>query len=801
MSSKKIQSGHPRRHMRSPSMVQKICWQYKQGSDAWQNFWPQANADIERAANEQKDHIVFDHKTRSYIIDLKNQTGSIKGFKKSGFSIRRAGSHAMSEHTKSALEKLKKEGSIAVKEFSPPHHLVYKLNSVTGHLAPVFVPRANIGIAGRLVVSAIRGRGLHDTQSMGNQSPYIRFSTEATSSKKKAVYAVPKCPEGGTNPVWNHTLEIPLSCEDQFLRISVWNKNLMADSLIGRSRLPLTSIIPFLNPIIGFWHEDDAEEERQRGTPYDKLFLASRDYALECGSFTMRSWFEIVRDFKSTTQAGQILIEFRFFPYRASKIIEWDDVSDQKKVGEIRRAPKIFGETLQVGVASSEVKLPQPVFDCVEFLAHTSLDVEGVFRVPGDTKKVEEMKKMYDQRKDVTLKTTNEVAGLLKLYFRELKDPLIPYSLRKPIISVPEQAKGKEDMVEKFRVVIATMDFLSRSVLHYLIDFLSELAAHSDKNKMLPKNLAVCWAPTLMRPKNDKDESAMMDIPKAITTLEKLIEYRDLVFGEPKAMEGPKIFHKAQGSMRLDITQDMFTPPRPPMRASLLDEIKEMGSADGRMLRSSRSQRSNMSSQVGSPPSASSASLIIDNLKQSDPNLQSFQLSMMTSSRRSRSPCRKASHRGGRRTPPARSPVSREKSDMLADELKNSITADTIPEVSQASTSSQPPEVVSPPQSKRSPVLPSRKDPLAKLKAKLKTQSRSRSRSPPPTNEQLPRVKIGFKVKLKQTGLNLSGAGKPTKRDPKRPPPVPSWAARSKAKSKNREGVRPTPLDKSEVKE
>uniref|UniRef100_A0A7S4DM12 Uncharacterized protein n=1 Tax=Lotharella globosa TaxID=91324 RepID=A0A7S4DM12_9EUKA len=77
------------------------------------------------------------------------------------------------------------------------------------------------------------------------------------------------------------------------------------------------------------------------------------------------------------------------------------------------------------------------------------------------------------------------------------------------------------------------------------------------------------------------------------------------------------------------------------------------------------------------------------------------------------------------------SQVSREKSDMLADELKNSITADTIPEVSQASTSSQPPEVVSPPQSKRSPVLPSRKDPLAKLKAKLKTQSRSRSRSPP----------------------------------------------------------------------
>uniref|UniRef100_A0A7S0DLU9 Rho-GAP domain-containing protein n=1 Tax=Amorphochlora amoebiformis TaxID=1561963 RepID=A0A7S0DLU9_9EUKA len=63
----------------------------------------------------------------------------------------------------------------------------------------------------------------------------------------------------------------------------------------------------------------------------------------------------------------------------------------------------------------------------------------------------------------------------------------------------------------------------------------------SDVNKMLPKNLAVCWAPTLMRSENPNDPSAMADIPKTISSTEALIEHCEKIFGMADFLE-PEIY-------------------------------------------------------------------------------------------------------------------------------------------------------------------------------------------------------------------------------------------------------------------
>ena len=58
--------------------------------------------------------------------------------------------------------------------------------------------------------------------------------------------------------------------------------------------------------------------------------------------------------------------------------------------------------------------------------------MEGIFRISGVSSKIAEYKKKFDKDKPVNFKEDEDihvVCGILKLYFRELVDPLLTYSL------------------------------------------------------------------------------------------------------------------------------------------------------------------------------------------------------------------------------------------------------------------------------------------------------------------------------------------------------------------------------------
>lgn len=56
----------------------------------------------------------------------------------------------------------------------------------------------------------------------------------------------------------------------------------------------------------------------------------------------------------------------------------------------------------------------------------------GIFRLPGQTSRVQALKDQYDQgsQKDIPQsEDVHTVASLMKLYIRELPEPVIPHSL------------------------------------------------------------------------------------------------------------------------------------------------------------------------------------------------------------------------------------------------------------------------------------------------------------------------------------------------------------------------------------
>ena len=93
----------------------------------------------------------------------------------------------------------------------------------------------------------------------------------------------------------------------------------------------------------------------------------------------------------------------------------------------------------------------------------------------------------------------HSVAGLLKLYLRELPEPLFTHSLYDQWISASNiQSSSTECRLNAFTKVIEQLPRENYENLRHLIRFLHLLASHQEHNKMTATNLAIATAPSLM---------------------------------------------------------------------------------------------------------------------------------------------------------------------------------------------------------------------------------------------------------------------------------------------------------------
>ncbi|KAI5609718.1 rho GTPase-activating protein 22-like [Silurus asotus] len=136
----------------------------------------------------------------------------------------------------------------------------------------------------------------------------------------------------------------------------------------------------------------------------------------------------------------------------------------------------IFGQGLEDTVQYEKkfgVRLaPLLVEQCVNFIRERGLDEEGLFRMPGQANLVKELQDAFDCGEKPQFDSNTDVhtvASLLKLYLRELPEPVIPFC-----------------------------------------KFLDEVQSHSGENKMSVQNLATVFVPNILRPKME-DPVAIME--------------------------------------------------------------------------------------------------------------------------------------------------------------------------------------------------------------------------------------------------------------------------------------------------
>ncbi|XP_046948829.1 rho GTPase-activating protein 30 isoform X2 [Lynx rufus] len=209
-----------------------------------------------------------------------------------------------------------------------------------------------------------------------------------------------------------------------------------------------------------------------------------------------------------------------------------------KKKGSSKE--RVFGCDLQEQLQRSGQEVPQVLRSCAEFVEEYGV-VDGIYRLSGVSSNIQKLRQEFeaerkpDLRRDVYLQDIHCVSSLLKAYFRELPDPLLTYRLYDKFAEAVAVQLEPERLIKILEVLgelplpnYRTLEFLTRHLVH--------MASFSAQTNMHARNLAIVWAPNLLRSKDIEASgfngtAAFMEVRVQSIVVEFILTHVDQLFG------------------------------------------------------------------------------------------------------------------------------------------------------------------------------------------------------------------------------------------------------------------------------
>ncbi|XP_069581340.1 SLIT-ROBO Rho GTPase-activating protein 3 isoform X2 [Brachyistius frenatus] len=192
-------------------------------------------------------------------------------------------------------------------------------------------------------------------------------------------------------------------------------------------------------------------------------------------------------------------------------------------------------------IQDSGQPIPLVVESCVRYINLYGLQQQGIFRVPGSQVEVNDIKNSFERGEDPLIDDQNEhdinsVAGVLKLYFRGLENPLFPKERFLDFISTIKLESGAE-RAHHIQQIVVTLPRTIIIVMRYLFAFLNHLSQYNDENMMDAYNLAICFGPTLMPIPDGQDPvTCQAHVNEVIKTI---IIHNEVIFPNHRELDGP----------------------------------------------------------------------------------------------------------------------------------------------------------------------------------------------------------------------------------------------------------------------
>ncbi|XP_071778316.2 rho GTPase-activating protein 25 [Centroberyx gerrardi] len=182
--------------------------------------------------------------------------------------------------------------------------------------------------------------------------------------------------------------------------------------------------------------------------------------------------------------------------------------------------------------------VPILVQKCAEYIREHGLNEEGIFRLPGQDNTVKQFRDAFDAGERPSFPSDTDVhtvASLLKLYLRELPQPVVPWTQYQDFLDCtylldPNSTSGRDKLEKQ----ISLLPRVNYNLLSYICRFLFEVQLNSKVNKMSVENLATVMGINLLKPQIEDPITVMKATPQIQKLMTVMIRQHEALFPPSK---------------------------------------------------------------------------------------------------------------------------------------------------------------------------------------------------------------------------------------------------------------------------
>nr|XP_040032458.1 rho GTPase-activating protein 27 isoform X3 [Gasterosteus aculeatus aculeatus] len=248
----------------------------------------------------------------------------------------------------------------------------------------------------------------------------------------------------------------------------------------------------------------DHPSEEENGNIYEKI--VEREEKVVTTIDKRRSSRQSVTHSSSTDQMDQKRVRTKLMKF----LMKRPTLQAVKEKGYIR--DNVFGCHLATLCAQEKTTVPSFVEKCINAVEKRGLDIDGLYRVSGNLAVIQKLRFKADHEElnleDGQWEDVHVITGALKLFFRELPEPLFPYSHFNNFIAairIPDYKTKVSHMYE----LVKSLPPPNHDTMKLLFGHLRRVIQYGEDNRMTVQNVAIVYGPTLLRPETEASNITM----------------------------------------------------------------------------------------------------------------------------------------------------------------------------------------------------------------------------------------------------------------------------------------------------
>ncbi|XP_035955494.1 rho GTPase-activating protein 12 isoform X5 [Halichoerus grypus] len=173
---------------------------------------------------------------------------------------------------------------------------------------------------------------------------------------------------------------------------------------------------------------------------------------------------------------------------------------------------QVFGANLANLCQRENGTVPKFVKLCIEHVEAYGLDVDGIYRVSGNLAVIQKLRFAvnHDEKLDLNdskWEDIHVITGALKMFFRELPEPLFTFNHFNDFVNAIKQEPRQR--VAAVKDLIRQLPKPNQDTMQILFRHLKRVIENGEKNRMTYQSIAIVFGPTLLKPEKETGNIAV----------------------------------------------------------------------------------------------------------------------------------------------------------------------------------------------------------------------------------------------------------------------------------------------------